>query len=171
MAVDRAIASAALLVGRTRAGKPRSLHNIICASRPTANAHWPRLRARSAAVHFAPVLPVIEAKSNSAFLRDSGCRHPPLIRDLDRSSWQAFAVACDLAGCGDPQPVAMAQDVANGVAESAQAERLADDEGMHRNRKDQRVFARLVQHLVKLVDNHLGELAAGVAPEDERGRV
>jgi hypothetical protein len=52
----------------------------------------------------------------------------------------------------------VADDVADGVAESAQTERLADDEGVHRDREDQRVFSRLLRHLVELVDHHLGEL-------------
>ena len=52
----------------------------------------------------------------------------------------------------------MADDVADGVAESAQAEWLADDEGVRRDREDQGIFSGLLQHLVELVDHHLGEL-------------
>ena len=55
-------------------------------------------------------------------------------------------------------PIAVADDVADGVAESAQAEWLADDEGVRRDRKDQGIFSGLLQHLVELVDHHLGEL-------------
>src|SRR4029077_15524190 len=81
-----------------------------------------------------------------------------LLRSWDCAFRQALAMARDLAGRGDPQPIAVAEDVADGVAESAQAERLADDEGVHRDREDQRVFSGLLQHLVELVDHHLGEL-------------
>jgi hypothetical protein len=37
---------------------------------------------------------------------------------------------------GDPQPIAVADDLADGVAERAQAEGLADDEAVHRDRED-----------------------------------
>jgi hypothetical protein len=81
-----------------------------------------------------------------------------LLRSQDRALWQALAIARDRAGRGDPQPIAVADDVADGVAERAQTERLADDERVHRDREDQRVFSRLLRHLVELVDHHLGEL-------------
>ena len=45
-------------------------------------------------------------------------------------------MARDLAGRGDPQPIAVADDLADGVAERAQAEGLADDEAVHRDRED-----------------------------------
>src|SRR5258708_35164058 len=65
----------------------------------------------------------------------------------------------------------MAHNVAGGVAEREQAKGLADDEGMYRDREYQWVFARLLQHFIELVDDHLSELVAGVAPEDERRRI
>jgi hypothetical protein len=52
----------------------------------------------------------------------------------------------------------VAHHVAEGIAERAQTERLPDDEGVHRDREDQRVFAGLLEHLVELVDHHLGEV-------------
>jgi hypothetical protein len=54
---------------------------------------------------------------------------------------------------------------------STQPKRLADDEGVHRDREHQRVFSGLLQHLVELVDHHLGELAPGVAALNQRRRV
>jgi hypothetical protein len=48
---------------------------------------------------------------------------------------QALAIACDFTGRRDPQPITVADDVADGVAESAQAEWLADDEGVYRDRE------------------------------------
>src|SRR6266478_669545 len=94
-----------------------------------------------------------------------------LIRSWDRAFREAFAITRDLAGSGDPQLIATMHDVADGVAEGAQAKRLADDEGVDGHRKDQRVFARLLQHLVELVDDHFSKLPAGVAAEDEGRRV
>src|SRR6266851_5100387 len=54
---------------------------------------------------------------------------PALIRTGDRALWQAFAIARDFARGSDPQAVAMAHNVADGVAERVQAKGLADDEG------------------------------------------
>src|ERR1700740_1526755 len=65
----------------------------------------------------------------------------------------------------------MLHDVTDGIAEGAQPKRLNNDEGMHRDRKDKRVFARLFEHLVELVDDHLGKLPPGMAPENKRRRV
>ena len=44
----------------------------------------------------------------------------------------------------------------------AQPERLADDEPVQREGKDQRLTLRLLQHFLELIDDHLAELAAGV---------
>ena len=56
--------------------------------------------------------------------------------------------------------------VFDGAAEGPQAERLADDERMQCGAEHQRVFPRLIEHLVELVDHHFGELPAGVAAVD-----
>jgi hypothetical protein len=92
-------------------------------------------------------------------LRQIANRHPgpgrhALLRSRGCAFRQALAIARDVAGTGDPQPIA----VADGVAERVQTERLADDERVHRDREDQRVFSRLLRHLVELVSDHLGEL-------------
>src|SRR6516164_2639310 len=75
-----------------------------------------------------------------------------LIRARHRALRQARAITRDLAWCRDPQRIAVIHDVADRVTKRAQSERLADDEGMHRDGENERVFARLPQHLVELVD-------------------
>src|SRR6516165_4167138 len=70
-----------------------------------------------------------------------------LIRARNRSLWQARAITRDLARRGDPQYLALTHDVADRVAEGPQPVRLTDDERMQRDSEDQRVFARLRQHL------------------------
>src|SRR5215469_7734246 len=168
MATHKATTQAASSAERTRGAKASSLRNIICASHPTTDAHWLPLPARSAAARLAHAPPAIVAKSNRRFLCGRAAAEA-LIRAWDRSFWQAFAVACNLAGRGDPQPITMPYDVSDGIPEGAQAERLANDERMQRNREHKRVFARLLQHLIELVDDHLGELPSGVPPINERG--
>jgi len=59
-----------------------------------------------------------------------------LIRPRNGTPGQAFAIARDCAGGRDPHCIAMAHDMANRVTEGAQAKRLADDEGVHRDRED-----------------------------------
>src|SRR5947209_433077 len=55
---------------------------------------------------------------------EPACRPPAnaLLRSRDRAFWQALAIARDLAGRSDPQLIAVADDVAHGVGESAQTE-------------------------------------------------
>src|ERR1700704_3816485 len=53
----------------------------------------------------------------------------------------------------------------DGLAQRPQPERLADDESVQREREDQGVPVRLLEHLLELVHEHVGELAPGlVAP-------
>src|SRR5215469_4164038 len=76
--------------------------------------------------------------------QDQVGRPPPsrrLLRAWDNSLRQAFAIARDFARRRDPQPVAVLDDVTDGVAKGAQAKWLADNEGVHRDGKDERVFA------------------------------
>src|SRR4051795_6655689 len=87
------------------------------------------------------------------------------LRARDGALRQGLAIAGDLARGGDPQIVAVRHDLTERPAKRAYPERLADDERVQRHCHDQRVFARLVQHLVELVGDHLGELPAGMAAE------
>ena len=130
---------------RNHAGPDRpSKKDRSCLPAPPKGSQTPR--PCTAAAHpkrrSAPLLPRAPNKKQAG-------RRPKLARrrrqkfHLPRSgaARSQLAIARDLAGCGDPQPIAMAHDVANGIAESAQAKGLADDERMHRDREDQRVFA------------------------------
>ena len=65
----------------------------------------------------------------------------------------------------------MRHDVAYRGAKGAQPVRLADDERVQRDREHQRKLARLLQHLVELVDDHLGELPAGMVASDQRRQI
>ena len=57
------------------------------------------------------------------------------------------------------------------AAQRAQAKRLADDETVQDDAHHQRLFARCGQHLVELIDDHVGELIAGELPPDPAGTV
>jgi hypothetical protein len=52
----------------------------------------------------------------------------------------------------------VADDVTDGVAESAQAEGLADDEGVYRDREDPGLICVTAPACRRLVDHHFGEL-------------
>ena len=61
--------------------------------------------------------------------------------------------------CGgrQPYPLPMRADMRQGAAQMAQAMGLADDIGMQRDAHHQRFARALRQHLVEMVDDHLGE--------------
>src|SRR5215470_11019451 len=58
--------------------------------------------------------------------------------------------------------------MSNRFAQRAQTERLADDESMQRQRTNQRLALGLIEHFLELVDDHVGELAAGVVAMRQR---
>jgi hypothetical protein len=60
-------------------------------------------------------------------------------------------VDADVPRAGDPHAVAVGEDVLEGPAELADAIRPARHEGMQRGRADERLAARLREHLVELV--------------------
>ena len=71
-------------------------------------------------------------------------------------------MARDRAGRGEPDRVAMRGDVAQRALEMPQPVRLADDVGVQRDAHHQRPRLRLLQHLVELVDDHVGEVRGAV---------
>jgi len=52
------------------------------------------------------------------------------------------------------------------LAQRPQPERLAADEWVERDRHHQGLLFGLLDHLLKLVDNHVAEFAAGVVAVD-----
>ena len=77
------------------------------------------------------------------------------------------AVFGDVAGAREPHAVlALVLDaMPDGLAQRPQPERLADDEAVQREREHERLALARFQHFLELVDDHVGELAAGmVAP-------
>src|SRR5436305_1531262 len=70
-----------------------------------------------------------------------------------RAGWQLRDVGRDLAGLSEPDLVAMTQNMLHGAPELPQTEWLAQDEGVQHERADQGLaLARLVEHLIELVD-------------------
>src|SRR5439155_17311851 len=63
----------------------------------------------------------------------------------------------DLAGGREPDAVRRRAHVLQRAPQMRQPERLADDERMNRNAEDQRLLFGLLEHLVELVDDHVGE--------------
>src|ERR1700731_217117 len=61
----------------------------------------------------------------------------------------------DIAGAGVPDaiPVFVLDAMSNRLAQGAQAERLADDESVQRQCKNQRLALGLLEHLLELVDD------------------
>ena len=64
----------------------------------------------------------------------------------------------------------MVGDVLERLAQHPQAVGLADHHGMERYAADERLALRLAQHLLELVDDHLGELARRVVAIEELRR-
>src|SRR5262245_10795751 len=77
---------------------------------------------------------------------------------------QREAIFCDVAGARVPDPilVLVLDAMLDGLAHRTQAERLPDDEAVQRQRIDERLVLRLLQHLLELIHDHLAEFAAGV---------
>src|SRR5262249_29669480 len=77
---------------------------------------------------------------------------------------QREAVLGDIAGTRVPDPIALLvfDAVLDGLANRSQPGRLTDDEPMQGQCKDQRLRLRLSQHLLELIDDHLGKLPAGM---------
>ena len=65
----------------------------------------------------------------------------------------------------------MLDDIAQDPAKLGQTVRLADDEGMKRERVAERLLHALLEHLVDLVDDHVGELPRRMVPVEHRRRV
>ena len=57
------------------------------------------------------------------------------------------------------------------LSQRSQAERLADDEAMERQREHKRVPLGLLQHLLELIDDHISELAAGMIAVHQRAGI
>src|SRR5947207_5962013 len=68
------------------------------------------------------------------------------------------AVSCDGARRGEPNFLAMSRDVAQRTLEMPQAMWLADQVGMQRDPHHQRPRLRKLQHLVEVIDDHVGEV-------------
>src|SRR5579864_1817451 len=78
-----------------------------------------------------------------------GCARSAAARD--DAGGERLDVGADIAGPGDPHAIPVPQDVLERAAQAADAIRAAEDEGMERDRADQRLAGRLGQHLVELV--------------------
>src|SRR5215813_5819813 len=73
------------------------------------------------------------------------------------------AVLGDVARARHPDAVlALVDAMLDRLAQRPQPERLTDDETVQREREHQRLALGLLEHLLELVDDHLGELAAGM---------
>ena len=70
---------------------------------------------------------------------------------------QPFHMRGNLACGGQPNVAALARNMSQSAAQMAQAMWLADNIGVQCNAHDQRLMGALLQHLVKMVDYHLGE--------------
>src|SRR5688572_18154446 len=57
------------------------------------------------------------------------------------------------------------------AAQPAQAKRLAEDVGMDRNVHHQWMALGLLEHLVELIDHHVGETARGMPAVDDGLRI
>ena len=79
----------------------------------------------------------------------------------------------DGAGFGEPDAVGarVLDDVFEDPAELRHSIGLAENEGVQRQRVDQRLLLALLQHLVDLVGHHLGELARRVVAVEKRRRI
>src|SRR5215470_14434581 len=77
---------------------------------------------------------------------------------------QREAVLCDVAGARVPDPVVVRvlDAMLDGLPHRPKAERLAHDEAVQGQRIDERLALGLLQQFLELVDDHLGELAAGM---------
>src|SRR5207244_7277683 len=74
---------------------------------------------------------------------------------------QRFDMGADIARAGEPDAVAVLEDVLEGAAELADAVRTAGDEWMERDRTHQGLARGLIEQLVELVDDQIGELRRG----------
>src|SRR5215470_15688203 len=77
---------------------------------------------------------------------------------------QREAVLRDVSGARVPDPilVLVLDAMLDGLPHRPKPERLADDEAVQGQRVDERLSLGLLEQLLELVDDHLGELAAGV---------
>src|SRR5580704_6325768 len=93
-----------------------------------------------------------------------GIAASPLSAPGNEALRQGEAVLRDIAGARVPDAIlALVLDAMfDRLAQWPQPERLPDDEAVQRQPEDQRRPLGLLQKLLELVHNHLGELAAGV---------
>src|SRR5215813_4827572 len=77
---------------------------------------------------------------------------------------QREAVLRDVSGAGVPDPilVLVLDAMLDGLPHRPKPERLAHDEAVQGQRIDERLALGLLEQFLELVDDHLGELAAGV---------
>src|SRR5437773_5498264 len=99
------------------------------------------------------------------YLRTPGASSPRLASSAPRDGAvsERLHVRADVARSRQPDAVPMFQDVLEGPAQPADPIRTTDDERMQRDRSHERLARRLREHLVELVDDHVGELVCGVA--------
>ena len=90
--------------------------------------------------------------------------HPGLTIFRNHPGWEREAVCRDVPCPSKPDPlrVLVLDAVFDRLSQRSQAERLADDEAMERQREHKRVPLGLLQHLLELIDDHISELAAGM---------
>src|SRR5262249_9948176 len=86
---------------------------------------------------------------------------------------QGEAILRDVSGARVPDPVSslVLDTMPDRLAQRSQAKRLANDEPVQGQRKDQRLALRLLKQFLELIDDHLGELAAGVVAVRQRAGI
>src|SRR5215207_9342077 len=91
----------------------------------------------------------------------------------NNSGLHRVAVLGDLARAREPDAVLalVLHAVADRLPQRTQSERLADDEPMQRQREDERLMLRLLQHFLELIDDHVGELAPGMVARGKRAGI
>src|SRR5262245_27411925 len=101
----------------------------------------------------------------------------PRYADASTTRNEAFrqrqAVLRDVTGARVPDPilVLVLNTMLDGLPHRPKPERLAHDEAVQGQRIDERLALGLLQQFLELVDDHLGELAAGVIARSEERRV
>src|SRR5581483_2037700 len=128
------------------------------------------MTARSAIPHSRRVARTSRARQSAAAL----LRHSSIEASGagDCAGRQTGDMCCDLARPRQPDLVPVAQDVLHGTPELPEAERLSQDEGVQHERADQRLSsARLLEHLVELVDPRGRQLHSRVLAHQHHRRV
>src|SRR5882724_5869968 len=97
--------------------------------------------------------------------------HAPSATSRHDTSGQRLDVRADVARTRQPHAVRAPEDVLERLPEPADPVWPPGDERMERDRAHERLARRLLEHLVELVDDQVGELVRGVVVPDDPARI